>query len=471
MLLNVLSVPVMAYIIRRLGASNFGQWALAMSLVGTASGLANLGLRGLFVRSLSRQPESAARATAEQLGLRLTLAGFAAVVAVVGCGLMGYSRTVVACTAVASLGMMFTTVSLTTADLLQAFHRLPVLAGINLAAGVVLTCASIFAAWLDAGPVVFTVSYTLGPVVSATLSLALIRRQYFPPRVHFDPRRFWGVIKDSRFFAVQQFVSSVSFNAESLLTPKLVGITQFGYFSAGILLPDRLSVVNEGICTSYYPVIAKAWRDDPRLASRQVMRCLSFVLLGCLPLLVLGLFFAEPIARILFPAQAETCRRIIVLTMWALPLMGVENIMGYSLNAAGQDARQARLTVLMGVCTLLLAVGLIWQWGLIGACCSWVLRHAVRASLRLPDFLRTFSPSPADLPLLRIFACAGIMAGLMWLTDDLLFADVPASRIHAVAVLAAKAIAGLLVYVAALFVVRIVNKADMLLLFRRDRAS
>src|SRR5437667_2433400 len=73
MLLNVISVPVIAYIIRNLGAWEFGQWSTAMALVGTTGILTNLGLRGTFVRAVARNPESAAQSLAEQFGIRLAL--------------------------------------------------------------------------------------------------------------------------------------------------------------------------------------------------------------------------------------------------------------------------------------------------------------------------------------------------------------------------------------------------------------
>src|SRR5688500_13167142 len=69
-LLSAIALPATAYVIRRLGPTQYGQWAVATTLVTVVTFLTNLGLRGAFVRSVAREPEAAARLFAEQLGLR-----------------------------------------------------------------------------------------------------------------------------------------------------------------------------------------------------------------------------------------------------------------------------------------------------------------------------------------------------------------------------------------------------------------
>src|SRR5437764_1361899 len=79
LLLNILSVPATAYIIRTLGPAAYGQWALGFALVTTASFLTNLGLRTTFVRFVAAHPAMAADKMAQQLGLRLSLCSCSAV--------------------------------------------------------------------------------------------------------------------------------------------------------------------------------------------------------------------------------------------------------------------------------------------------------------------------------------------------------------------------------------------------------
>src|SRR5580700_9627609 len=131
-LLNIISVPAMAYIIYRLGPLQFGQWTIGASLVATTSFLANLGLRTLFVRSIAQNPEHASEALGEQLGLRSLLSIVAGVAAIVLCVLLRYPSVVLSCVAVNVLAMTLSTVASVFADLLQSFQNFKVIAAVNL---------------------------------------------------------------------------------------------------------------------------------------------------------------------------------------------------------------------------------------------------------------------------------------------------------------------------------------------------
>src|SRR5688500_2100456 len=82
LLLNALGVPATAYIIRRLGAHEYGEWSVATTLVATAAVFSSLGLRGPFVRAVARDDACVPSAFADQLGTRMVMAILAGVTAV-----------------------------------------------------------------------------------------------------------------------------------------------------------------------------------------------------------------------------------------------------------------------------------------------------------------------------------------------------------------------------------------------------
>src|SRR4051812_16515286 len=119
LLLNALAVPATALIIRSLGPTEYGQWAVSTSLIAVAIVLTNLGLRTLFVRAVAQDPSSAAAAFAEQLPLRILLALLAGAVSLGTCAALRYPMVVVECTAVAVAGMALTVILSAAADVLQ----------------------------------------------------------------------------------------------------------------------------------------------------------------------------------------------------------------------------------------------------------------------------------------------------------------------------------------------------------------
>ena len=473
-LLNLLSVPATVYIIRTMGPTGYGQWATAFALINAFGLFTNLGLRGSFVRAISKDPDSAPRVTAEQLGLRLLLGCAAALVGVAAAFVLAYPPVVLSCAAIASLTLVLGAFLSTSSDLLQAFGGLPRLATVNFIAGLVLTLASALVVWFRMGPLALMASYLTGPAISVALLLFTIQARHFPVRVSWSFRRFWVHIQQSRFFAAQSWLLTVSAAAEAMLVPKLVGVNQFSFFYAGVMVPDRLSVVPDGLGTALYPVVSRSFHEDRRQASRDVTRFLTFGLLVCLPLVLVTLFSADGFSRLLFPTSPDLCRQVLWITIFALPVLTLDHIMGYSLNAAGQEAAQARSVLISGVCSLVASVLLITYLGLVGACLSWVFRSALRAGIRFPSFIRTFRLRVAEIPLVRTVLCSLFMASALRYAVPAMAGLPGLGRILAgtnstcvLIVLVLQGTVGLAVYATALLALRVLKPRDIRLLRRR----
>ena len=392
MLLSALMLPVTAYVIRGLGAVGYGHWAMATTLVAVVAFVANPGLRGKFIRSVARDPDTAADRLAEQLGVRVVLGVLAVALACAACVLLGYSRTVLLCTLIGGGALVLLTVSTTLGDLLQAQQRLPVVAGVNMAAGLVLSAASLLATWLGLGPIGVAGSYLIGPAVSVALLCCVVRRQNFPMGVRWNPRRAIELIWDGRHIASQQVVWSAAQHAQALIIPRIAGAAMFGFFSAGTLLATRLTTIPEGLCSAAYPAMVDAYRNGPRAALRVFFRFLALVIPVSV-MAALGVsFVAGPIARLLFPRQPDVCEQVMRITIWLLPTMGLHFLLGYLLQTLDKDAAQARMTLVGAAFSLGLTAVLVWKWGIVGACWSMVLRYVLDLAMVIPYAIRTLRP-------------------------------------------------------------------------------
>ncbi len=397
LLLNALSLPVMAYIIRGLGPASYGQWTMATAVTGVLGVLANLGLRGAFVRQVAGQPEEAPKALAEQLGLRLVLATIAATLTIVLCLILRYPIVVIECAAVSALAMIVSTFASTLVDVLQAMGSTATMAGVNLVAGVLLTAASVVVIWVGLGPVALSVAYLIAPAFAAITLLSFVRKE-IPVQIRFDRVGGLRLLKQSRSFAAQILLCSSSSYVEALFLPQLIGPANFGLYIAGTLLPSRLESIPDGFCTAAYPMLTRRFRDGRARGTWLTMGWLVFILVSCLTAATGVFLLAGPIAGLLFPGNPESCRMVIQVTVWALPLMGIESVLGNAINAGGADAAQARACLPTAVCNVALTIILMKQMGLTGACIAMPLRHAVRIIILTACFSRWFLAGTKNEP-------------------------------------------------------------------------
>ena len=401
LVLNAMSVPVMAVIIRQLGSAGYGQWASATSLLAVSAVLTNLGQRGTFVRAVAAHPESAERALADQLGLRLFLVAIASAVAIAACILLRYPVVVLQCIALGAAGLVFTTFASTLADLLQALYRIKTIAAVNLAAGLALTGASLLVATWGGTPPAIAAAYVTGPLVSAVVLWIIVKRRCCRIGIHWNFAQFWKLILGARFFAAQHLLAVANVQAEALLLPRLVGMQPFGLFTAGTLLTTRLTALPDGLCTAAYPSMSAA-RDSRRGRSLATW-CMFVAAAGGTLIALCVMLVAQPMGHLLLPRESAMFAEIVRITIWSLPLFGLESVMGYALNAAGAEKAQARVSLPATLATLTVSVFLVSSFGVTGACWSMLLRPLIRTAFLTSIFIRTFF-QPANVAALSATA-------------------------------------------------------------------
>jgi O-antigen/teichoic acid export membrane protein len=356
-----------------------------------------VGLRSFFVRAIACDASRAPELFAEQLGLRLVLASMAGALAVLVSMLLGYPVVVQQCTLILSVAMLFTAISNVVSDLLQGREQLTSVATINLVAGLFLTVASFVAAWSGVGPIGVAVGYLVGPLISGAVSLALVHRRWFPVRATCSTRTCLQLLRQAKMLGVQQIVATLGTNAENLLVPKLAGVAVYGQFAAGTLLTRRLEIVPDGLSAAFYPVIARHYNagDGPETL-RAIKRFALLLTAACVPTALALFLVAGPISMFLFPENPSICRFVIQVTAWWVPLLGCGNGMGYALNAAGREQDEARLSILSTIAGLIMAVILVTNFGLVGACYALLAKSTFGVLVRVPVFvgaIRRFRPA------------------------------------------------------------------------------
>lgn len=396
LVLNVLSVPATAIIIHGLGPDSYGRWVTSVALVTAVAIFASLGLRAPFVRSVARDPASAEPALAGQLGLRGVLSLLAAGISFLLAVVLHYPAVVLQCTAIVALSMVVNTVNTTLMDLLQGLERFRVIAAAGFISGFLLTVASVIAVWRTGNPVWLACSYALGPLTSTAVALFHLRRCRFAVHVRFGFGRGWQLLKESRHFSFQQVLGTLAESLSGLMLPKLVSPAEFGTYSAGALVADRLEIVPDAIGTALYPSVSRMRRQDPIRAARHAILCVGLAVLACIAVAIVATGLSHLIAVLLLPKVASQCQRVILISVWSLPLVALDLGLGSSLTAAGREDLLSRASLISALINLFVGVSLLVFAGVDGACWFIVARPLPQIACLMPSFLRLFlRPDPA----------------------------------------------------------------------------
>jgi O-antigen/teichoic acid export membrane protein len=426
--LNAIGLFATAYIIRRLGALQYGQWATAAALASAHLLMTSAGLRTIFVREVARRPDLARELLASQLALRIALASLAASSALAISVLLRYPPVVVACTAVGCVWIVVSVIASTFGDLLHSLEQFGSYSAAAFASGVAVTASSVIAVFLGCGPVGLSVAYLAAPVVSAFLGWRTVRK-HVDVRVQWDAERAWSLLREARLVGINQLAGAFRDRAEPLLVPRLVGLEAFGMFSAGAMIADRLANVPDAVCTAFYPRISRAARGAARVPLEQtVARMLSVGVAASLPVALVGMYLAESLSAILLPGAREICRVIIEVTVWSVPLLAVSLGMSFALQAAGHHECVARMGLRATGVSVVVSCASIAAFGIDGASWAVVARPVAVIIGLLAPFRRVFPGVLPKVPFARIFLSTAVLIGVCFVGErdrlwiELLFA-------------------------------------------------
>jgi O-antigen/teichoic acid export membrane protein len=417
LLLNIINLPSMGYVVHRLGETNFGQWQTAATLTTTLGVLSYLGLRPYFVRSIAQSPEAAGERLGEQLVLRFLLATLGGLIAIGACLLLGYSRIVLYCTLVATIGNLLTAIAYSFADVLEGQERFLAYTNVTFLAGLSLTVASVLVCAAGWGPVALSGAYLVGPLMGA-VGMGITAHRHTPIRLIWRPARYKILLKECRLQSRATLLGSFEERAETLVLPKVAGYANNGVFAAGNIPASRLISIPYGLSSFYFPKIARRQREGQDV-NETITHMLTLLLLLTLPATLGVAFLSDWVSAILFKERPELCATVMRWTTWSLPMVALAAGFTCALQATGRIEITARVelaTILIGFAVTAVS---IWQLGIVGAIVSWLVRAGLAMFLMLPPFLRWFRRGFLGVPWFRLLLACAAMQTAFWVAREL----------------------------------------------------
>lgn len=439
--LNVLSIVSNIYIVRKLGAADFGAFNLGFAQVALFAPLCNLGLRAVAVRAIAENREEAPVIVGALHALRILLTALAVALVVGWLSLPTYSLITRLIGAAAACSMVCTALGATAIDLFQGHERSRLAAQPQMIGGLLLTLLSVAALLAGLGLAGFVAAYVAGAAIQLSLLHRTAARELFPIRPRWSWPRMHGLAREAKPFALLSVLSNVTDVpvVDVLILGALFGSGAVGPYTAALALVTRLLMIPYGVGDALYPAVAGGHRSNRPEVETTLRRCVLNLALITLPAALALTFLAPTVLGLLYGSEYLGAVDALRLLGWLLPLMGVNYVMRECLAAVHRQDLVVRLT--LASCLLLLALygTLIPLFGVMGAAVAGVLREGVMLALWSRPFRAEFrQPFPtAELPRLTLalalmclpLACAG--AGRGYLTA--LLAGALAAVIYAAA--------------------------------------
>jgi len=419
LLLNVLSIASNLYIVRELGAANYGAFNLGFAQVALFSPLCNLGLRAVAVRAIAEDRARGREIVGALAALRLVLTAVAVLLIAGWLALPTYSLTTRLIGAAAVCSMVCTSLGGSMIDLFQGFERSRLSAQPQLVGGLVLTLLSVLALLAGWGLPGFVAAYVLGAAIQFLLLDWTARRALFAVRPVWDWVRMKQLALQARPFAMLSILSNVTDVPviDVLILGAVMGAGAVGPYTAALGLVLRLLMIPHGIGDALYPAVAAHNRQDRTDVEATLRRCIVNLALITLPAAVCLALTAATVLGLLYGKEYLSAAPALSLAGWLLPLMGINYVMRECLSAVHRQGVVLRLTFLSCLVMIALYALLIPPFGIVGAVVAGLAREVVMLGLWARPFRQEFGrPIPVRdvariMPALMLFALPIVLVG------------------------------------------------------------
>ena len=408
------SFVLYAMVARHLGAFEFGQMALALSLFYMFQVSAMAGLKVLIVRQVAKERSQTRMYFNNGCAIVAVCSSVSLAALFVFVRLMHYSPGTNWIVLLLSLGLFPCAISSVCEGIFQAWEKMRYIPWVNVPANI----AKMGGAYLllAKGRGLYTVILVLltafFAVAVAEVWLVLNR---FPAQVAPVSLRFcWTTLRSSITFLAIDKVVALESSLNIILLSKLGTETEVGLYAAAAQLLVPLSLVYQSIAQSIFPVMCR--KVGPRLQElkRITDQILELLLALALPAGA-GVFFLGPWGLSLLYKNRDFLQAVPALRImsWILIFQVFSYVLGQVLLATHREKVTLRIVIVDVLITLLAGTLLIERFGLLGAAMSLFLTRLAAAIQHYVPVSRLLSGIPLGKVTWRPVVAVGCMAAYL----------------------------------------------------------
>ncbi|MCC6177942.1 MAG: flippase [Chloroflexi bacterium] len=415
--IKILSFGFSVFVVRHLGAEQFGQYSAVVAFGATFVFLADLGLGAFVVREVARLrlvPNARERTDGlfgDTLRLRLLLASGAAVLLVAAAWATNRPLPMIVAIGLGAVGLVLYGAQGACESVLAGFERLDVVAAAKVANQIAFVLGGAAALYFGLGYHGLVIASLLSTCLLATICWQGVRRlgvRSARATVSDWPK----LLRRSAPFAVIAGMLGFSYKFDSVLLNVTRGDAETGFYGAAYNLVFTAAFLSNAVNTALYPTLTRRAISAPARLPEIAGRAWRYLLVIALPIAVGGWALADQIIDLLFGASYAPAAPALAILIWVVPLMFTSELLGYVVVVGGAEGRVARAVMASTGLNVALNLLLIPQFGLIGAALMTLITELLLVMQYVWHLRGTLARANLSYAVVRPLAAAVLMGGL-----------------------------------------------------------
>jgi O-antigen/teichoic acid export membrane protein len=396
LIIKIISFAFSIFIVRHLGAEEYGQYAAVLAFGAIFVFFADLGLSPYTVRAVARHRDSedAEREIGSLYGnvlaLRLILSAITGIFVVAFAYLTDQPLVMVGAIMLNAVGLMMYGVQGTSDAALTGYERIDRSSRIKVISQIVFVALGGLALILGLG--YYGLIYATLASTALLTYLCLLAAHKLGVRPRWPNWRMWlPLLRASLPFGIIALATGISAKFDSVLLNLFHGDRAVGYYNAVYNLVFSAVLFSNVINTSLFPSLTRKAAQSLYGLTPIYERTMRYLLILSLPIAAGCWALADQIVPFLFGQDYRAATPALAVVIWVVPLMYLTEFLGYITVIRGEESQVARSLVISSSCNVALNMALVPSFGFIGAAVitvvtelilvgqySYILRHLLR---------------------------------------------------------------------------------------------
>lgn len=386
------SFVLYAMVGRHLGAHEFGQLSLALTLFYIFQVFAAAGMKTLIIRQVTRDPSQTKLYVINGCAIVIFTSIVSISALVVFVRLMRYPADTTLVILLLALGLLPFALSVICEGVFQAWERMRYIASVNVPINIAKIAGAYFLLSTHHGLYAVVTILLVSFTAVAILEIGIILSRFPSQPASFDLHFSLATIRSAfTFLGIDGTIALMS-SLNVLFLSKMTSEVQVGLYCAATQVMVPVLLVYQNIAQSVFPLMCR--RVEPgfqglKYIAEQVIEVLLVLALPAVAGLfflgdwVLGLFYKNPVFLQAFPALR--------IMAWVMISQVFTSVFGQVLVASHREKVTLRIVVIDTLMNLILAWPLIHVYGLRGAAIALLLMRIVDCLQHLIPVSRLFS--------------------------------------------------------------------------------
>ncbi|OGS18430.1 MAG: hypothetical protein A3J83_01055 [Elusimicrobia bacterium RIFOXYA2_FULL_40_6] len=212
-----------------------------------------------------------------------------------------------------------------------AFEKMQYSSGLMIFSRIAPLVAGLYALLTDKGLLGLATAYLIVSVISILINFAILSINFFVPKLEFDLKFCWSVMKELFLFNLAAIFAIIYFRVGVVMLSKMQGDSVVGWFSASFKLIESLRFIPISIMGALLTGFAQLFFTDPKKLLENSQRALEVLLIIIIPIAIGVLLLADKIILFLYGVQFSNSIPVFRILIVAEIFMFMNYILTYLL--------------------------------------------------------------------------------------------------------------------------------------------